>query len=214
MVMSYQTGKNLANFVFGVLCREDIQGTENIPKTGPVIIAANHIATPEIFLLVAKVDRKVNYLAKKELLLGGNIIKDYVRDQVIEWGVIPVDRGKRDIGALIKCIEVIKEGKALAIFPEGTRSKDGNLKEFKPGLAYIVEKLHEEGIDVPVIPAGVIGTKELESPKILIPKLLGYSIHYGNPIYYKDYKSESKKMSKSAFTNGLRDKIQYLINNK
>lgn len=214
MLISYETIKKVIDNTFSFFCREEITGKDHVPKEGPVILTCNHVSQMEIMLLAGKFDRKVSYLAKKELFAGGNWLKDYFSRQLTEWGTIEIDRSKGDIGALKSCIELLKDEKVLAMFPEGTRSKDGKLGEFKHGLAFIVEKLYEQKIDVPVIPIGVKGTRELQNLLVLIPKLKKYSLHIGKPLYYRDYAVEDRKEGIKIFTAALKEKISYLIDCK
>lgn len=118
-------------------------GQEHIPKKGGALIACNHVGVYDPPLIGCASPRELYYLAKKELF----------RNPLFAWlirnlNAIPISRGAFDRKGLSCALEVLKAGKALVAFPEGTRSKDGELKEFKLGVA----KLALEA-GVPIVPA-------------------------------------------------------------
>jgi len=113
-------------------------GLEKIPRSGPLIIACNHLsnADPPALLSFAALVRRVNVMAKKELfsipVLGWFILR---------WGAIPVDRAREggDLGALRGALAALKNGGCLAIFPEGTRAR-GRTLPAKAGVAFLAHK--------------------------------------------------------------------------
>ncbi|MFH1336455.1 MAG: lysophospholipid acyltransferase family protein [Candidatus Zixiibacteriota bacterium] len=107
-------------------------GTEHIPKSGGVIIASNHAAYVDPPFIGAVCPRELSYLAKAELFshpLFGWLIRKY--------NAIPIARGAFDRRAITQAIRLLKEGKALLLFPEGTRSREGNFLEPKLGVGLI-----------------------------------------------------------------------------
>lgn len=109
-----------------------VRGQEHVPKTEGFILASNHISYYDPPLLGTACPREMAYLAKEELF----------RNPLFAWvirtlGAHPVKRGATDIAGLRQAVAVIKAGNPLVMFPEGTRSKDGELGEAKPGLGVI-----------------------------------------------------------------------------
>lgn len=132
-----------------------IKGLENLPTEGPVIIACNHLSLWDPIIVGCAMSRPVYFMAKEELFklpVLGKILP--------EIGAFPVKRGQGDISAIRKSIAVLKEGKVLGIFPEGTRSKTGELQEALAGIVLIMEKGK-----APVLPVKVIGSKGLLKQK-------------------------------------------------
>ena len=134
-----------------IFCRFKSIGTENIPKSGGVIVASNHTAYFDPPFVGAICTRESFYLAKVELfsnaLLGWLIGK---------YNAIPVNRGAFDRKAITKAVELLKGGKALLLFPEGTRSRDGSFLEPKLGVGMIAL---EAG--VPIVPAYISNSGKL-----------------------------------------------------
>ncbi len=131
--------------------RLKVRGLEHLPIEGAVIVACNHVSLVDPPLLGAAAFplRSLRYLAKKELfcvpLLGGFLRR---------LGVIPLDRHRGDLGAVRAAIEVLSRGRSLAIFPEGTRSKDGRPGRPKAGVGFLAGKTR-----VQVVPARVVNTE-------------------------------------------------------
>lgn len=144
--MKRETLRKIANIIIKVLSRPEFSGCEHLPKEGPVIVATNHNsrvdtmmlfinpARPDITALVA--DKYLNYPFFRFILNTG--------------GVIFLDRSQADFGAFRKAREVLKEGVALGIAPEGTRSEDGQLQEGKPGTAMLAATTQ-----TPIVPVGI-----------------------------------------------------------
>lgn len=126
-------------------------GTEHIPKNGGVIIASNHAAYVDPPFIGSVCPRELSYLAKAELFshpLFGWLIRKY--------NAIPIARGAFDRRAITQAIRLLKEGRALLLFPEGTRSREGNFLEPKLGVGMIA---CEAG--VPIVPTYISNSSDL-----------------------------------------------------
>jgi 1-acyl-sn-glycerol-3-phosphate acyltransferase len=137
------------------LTRVRIEGAiDQIPRTGPVIVAANHSSNLDVPVLgsslMPKLGRRLQWLGKKELF-------DW---PVVGWvarngGVHPIDRSTADIDAFRLATRILEEGHALFVFPEGTRSHDGALGEGRDGVAVLALRT-----GAPIVPVGVTGSYE------------------------------------------------------
>ncbi|MEZ0323336.1 MAG: lysophospholipid acyltransferase family protein [Hydrogenothermaceae bacterium] len=162
--------------LFRYLLRIKAEGTENIPKNGGCIIAANHRShlDPPVLNIISP--RPILFMAKKELFevpfLGWFIRKA---------GAIPVNRDNKDVSALKKALNVLKDGYCIGIFPEGTRSKPGEFRKAQPGVGFLIEKAK-----VPVIPVLIEGTDKVFPVKAKFPKLFMYNIEVkvGKPVNF------------------------------
>lgn len=128
----YRFGKAVCNLFCTLAFRVEAEGMENLPKTGGFILASNHVTEFDPLFVGIKLKRQLNFMAKAELFknkLFGAVIRGL--------GAFPVERGKGDNTAIERAISTVKNGDILAIFPEGTRSKDGELKRFKSGAIVV-----------------------------------------------------------------------------
>jgi 1-acyl-sn-glycerol-3-phosphate acyltransferase len=135
--------------VFFLLLNVKLKGRRNIPKDGPYIMAVNHLSWTDIPLVPCYMSRQVVYLAKEELFEGK-----------IGWvarflGAIPVKRGEADRQLLRASDDLLKRGKILVIYPEGTRSKTRSLNEAHAGLGMIALRA-----GVPVLPVAICGSED------------------------------------------------------
>lgn len=151
-------------------------GAENIPRTGGVIVAPNHISYADPPLVGAGMRRQVHFMAKEELFrvpILGRLISSA--------GAFPVRRGSADRKALRKAIELLENGKVICMFPEGTRSLDGSLGEAQVGIGFVALKSR-----APVVPALVVDTEKVLAPSGGRPRYHRTKIIYGEPITFPD----------------------------
>ena len=174
---------------------KDVKGKDNIPKKGNFIVAANHqshldhIATGYVC-----VPRKYHYLGQTDRYHG--FTKAFLYTLYFIFGVITVNREKQDSRrkAAEKSIEVVKKGACLVIYPEGTRSRSGEIQEGKCGVAKIYLKT-----GVPILPVGIKGTFELMPAGKAFPKIKReVEINIGKPLYFEKEFFEAKKLDENS----------------
>jgi 1-acyl-sn-glycerol-3-phosphate acyltransferase len=173
---------------------KEVRGLENFPAGKNFIFAQNHLSYMDLFVdgyLCAP--RRFTYIGQVDKIAG---FKGFLRDLLYGYAeVIPVDRNDKESKkqAIIKAIERLKEGYTLIIYPEGTRSRDGQMREFKPGVA----KLHLES-GVPVLPVAIKGTYELMPPgqKLKVKKIV--SVNIGKPLDFASERETAKGLDKNS----------------
>ena len=155
------------------------QGLENIPHEGGAIIAANHLAVIDDALLPLTCPRMIHFMGKAEYFEGKGIKGKFKKWWFTSVGVFPVDRsgGSKSLGALNHAREIIEDGHLFGIHIEGTRSPDGRLYKGHTGAARLA---FETGC--PIIPAAIIGSRELQKPGQVIPNKGKSKVIYGKPI--------------------------------
>jgi 1-acyl-sn-glycerol-3-phosphate acyltransferase len=160
--------------MFDMFFRGEVAGTENLPRSGAFLIAANHASHLDPPLIGSHVSRQMCFFARKTLWSGS--AATWWLDGV---GTIPVDRdGGQDVGALKRVLRALADGKVMILFPEGTRSLDGKLQTPKPGVGFIVCKTQ-----VPVVPARIFGSFEAFGKGAKIPTLgTPVTVVFGRPI--------------------------------
>ncbi len=168
----YEIVRNTANWYFSSLYDYTQSGKQHVPKSGPVIFAANHVSFYDPPAIGACHNRHINYFARDTLFKG------LFGKCLVEIGTIPVARENAEIKSLKAIFRSLKAGGAVAIYPEGTRSPDGQLSEPKPGAGMIACK--SKAI---VIPTRLFGTYEAYGRQDKTPKLGGHiHIAYGAPM--------------------------------
>ena len=191
---------------FLALFRPWAEGTGNVPREGPAILASNHLSFSDHFFGPLPLPRKVTFLAKAEYFTGRGL-KGLVSKAFFSGvGQIPVDRagGKASERALATGLRVLAEGRLLGIYPEGTRSPDGRLYRGHTGVARLAL---ESG--TPVIPMAMVGTFELMPSGRLRPRLrIRPGVRFGKPLDFSRYAGlESDQLVLRAVT----DEIMYAL---
>jgi 1-acyl-sn-glycerol-3-phosphate acyltransferase len=141
--------------LLSLLGRPKIEGLDYVPRSGPMILASNHLAVADSFYLPLVVSRRITFLAKAEYFTGTGLKGWFNRWFYTAAGQVPIDRTDADSAesALNTAERILAEGKLLGMYPEGTRSPDGRLYKGKTGLARLALQT-----GVPVIPVAMIGT--------------------------------------------------------
>jgi 1-acyl-sn-glycerol-3-phosphate acyltransferase len=136
-------------FLIVRLCwRFRAEGTENLPEAGACIVAANHFHLLDPVIIGAALGRPVRFMAKEELFrnrLAGRLLSIL--------GAFPVKRGKTDVQAVRRSLQVLAEGEVLGIFPEGTRGRAGEIQDAYSGAALLAARC-----EAPLVPVGLYGT--------------------------------------------------------
>lgn len=158
----------------GIFFRGDYVGAQHIPKHGAFILAANHASFIDPPVIGSRLPRRLVYFARKTLWKPGFL--SWWLDGV---GAVPVDRDAgNDVSALKRVLGSLKDGRPLILFPEGTRSPDGNLQPAKAGVGMIACRTQ-----VPVIPVRIIGSFEAFGRDRKFPKLFTpVHVVFGAPI--------------------------------
>lgn len=173
--------------------RPTVSGLGFVPRTGAVIIAANHLsAADEVFTPVAA-RRQVAYFAKAEYFTRPGLRGRFVARAFREFGHVPVDRAdpRAAAGTIVTGVELLAEGKALGIYPEGTRSPDGRLHKFRTGVARLALRS-----GAPVVPVGLIGTDAVlpEGDKHWHRRPV--EVHFGPPLDFSG-RAEDERSSRA-----------------
>ncbi len=168
----------LFNIIFKFWLRWDICGLENIPATGPVVLASNHLSLLDPPVVGTAANRKVNFMAKSELFeppIFGPAIR--------RMGAFPVHRGAADRQAIKTAIGLLQKGEIVGVFPEGTRSKTGDLGRVGEG-AFMMAAWTRAAI-VPVLITGTDFKRHPGWPKV--------QIAFGKPLAYNTTAKPSKE---------------------
>ncbi|SFL98289.1 lysophospholipid acyltransferase family protein [Salibacterium qingdaonense] len=143
----YRIGRALFRTFFSLFMRVRVVGRENIPETGPVLLCSNHISNLDPTLLGSFMSRSMTFMAKEELFE-----KKLVNAVLTRVGAFPVKRGSSDRRALKKGLGLLEEGHVLCLFPEGTRSRTGEIRSGLAGSGFFA--LRSKAAVVPVVIVG------------------------------------------------------------
>lgn len=192
--MIFKIIRAILNFIFFSIYGLHVEGSENVPEKGAIIVAPNHKSDWDPPLIgVAFRTRIVHYMAKEELFK--NPVFGWVLRQ---FGTFPVKRGSVDRTAIRQAMKELKAGNPLGIFPEGTRIRKEGLGRFHSGMASLALMT-----GTPVIPVAVIGSR-------FMPKKTGpLAVLIGKPVPVEKQRATDEKVAE--LNDFIKGKIQELI---
>jgi 1-acyl-sn-glycerol-3-phosphate acyltransferase len=174
--LAYRLARDVVSFLFRLIWRPRITGLDNVPRTGPVIIASNHLSFIDSVVIPLVVPRQVRFLAKAEYFEGrgarGRGMALFFR--LVD--AVPVRRdGQRDsMAALHAALDVLREGVAFGIYPEGTRSRDGRLYRGRTGVGWLALTSGAS-----VVPVALTGTDLIQPVGHRVPRVRPLGVCFG-----------------------------------
>jgi len=186
MNLSYRLGWCAFRFVFATYFHWRVFHPERVPATGPVILAANHASYLDPPLVGAGARRHISFLARKTLF------HSLVGVALRSWRVVPVDRDGGGGAGLKAILGRLLEGGAILLFPEGTRTSDGELQAARSGIGLVVIKSV-----APVVPVRVFGTYMAYGRDRRFPLSQRLMVKYGRPMDFTALRAEAKACSKA-----------------
>ena len=192
-----------SRMMFFLLNRRRVKGKENVPRQGPLLIVSNHLSYADQYLLAINLNRKVVFMAKEEIFRSR-----LIRHLAHTFGAFPVRRGGiMDRQALQQANQVLDSGQALAMFPEGTRSKNAQLQPAFPGSALIA--LHNR---IPILPVGITGMEKVKKGLFWMllhrPKV---TVNIGRPFYLPPVSGQLTKAELAKLANYIMEHIAELL---
>jgi 1-acyl-sn-glycerol-3-phosphate acyltransferase len=180
-----------------------VKGLDQVPTDGAAILASNHLSFIDSVFLPLVLQRPVTFLAKSEYFTGRGVKGWLVRQFFRASGQLPIDRsgGKASEDALNTGIAVLREGKLLGIYPEGTRSPDGRMYRGRTGIARMALDAN-----VPVIPVAMIDTDKAMPIGKSMPTVMRIGVVFGRPLDFSRFQGyENDRFVLRAIT----DEIMY-----
>ena len=188
-----------------LIFRPWVRGMQNIPASGPVILASNHLSFSDSIFLPLQSRRPVVFLAKSEYFTGKGIKGALTRWFFKATGQLPIDRsgGKASEASLNTGLKVLAQGQVLGIYPEGTRSPDAKLYRGRTGIARMVLEAK-----VPVVPVAMIDTEKVQPIGSKYPKIRRVGVVIGEPM---DFTRFAGMEGERAVLRAVTDLIVYNI---
>ncbi|EME23144.1 lysophospholipid acyltransferase family protein [Rhodococcus triatomae] len=164
--------------------RPKVEGVENIPTSGPAILAGNHLSIADWLFTPLSSPRRITYLAKSEYFTTPGFRGFLQKAFYAGSGQVPIDRSGADAAnaALTTATRLLDEGKLVGLFPEGTRSPDGRLYKGKTGAARLALST-----GIPVIPVAVIGTDRVSPPGPFRWRRSRVQVKFGKPLDFSRF---------------------------
>jgi len=180
-----------------------VTGLDNLPRRGPLIIVSNHLNDADPGVVATRIPRRLVFMTKAELFrvpVLGQLLRLY--------GAFPVRRGEADLSALRRSNEALRDGLALVLFPEGTRSsREARLRQAWPGAALIALRNR-----VPIVPVAITGSQHMGMPGMFLRVFRRYAItlRIGEP-FFLPMPPRINSESVEAGTRVLMEKVAALL---
>lgn len=175
-----------------------VTGLENIPRRGPLLVCPNHVSHLDPPVIACSMNRPVTFMAKSELFDHGGF-----GALIRSLGAFPVRRGEGDTEAIRTSIKLLGEGKALLMFPEGTRGEGDELLPVSKGVAMIAKRA-----GAPILPVGIAGTHRKWPRGGKKPKWGRVTVSFGKPLRYEDFGGHpTEAQNREAFAQALETTI-------
>lgn len=166
--LSHYAARLLATLAFQVRCF----GREHVPATGGALVCANHQSFLDPVLVGLTCDRTLHYVARSDLF------RIPVFGSLIDWyNAIPIDLEGNSLGGIKETLKRVRQGNMVLLFPEGTRTRDGNLQPLRPGIASLARRA-----GVPILPVGIDGAFDAWPRTQRLPSAATIHIHVGPPL--------------------------------
>ncbi|MGB7767726.1 MAG: lysophospholipid acyltransferase family protein [Verrucomicrobiia bacterium] len=187
MNLSYRLGWLFFRAWYATYFRCRVFNPERVPETGAVILASNHASFLDPPLVGAGLKRGINYLARESLFRFPGI-----GALLRSWSAVPVDRDGGGAAGLRAILDRLLAGGGIILFPEGTRTRDGNLQPARSGIGLVVIKS-----TAPVVPVRVFGTYAAYGRHVTFPRPKRIAVKYGQPMQFEKLRAEAKDCSKA-----------------
>ncbi len=196
----YLLGRTVIAPIARLVYRPIVNGRKNVPRTGRVIFASNHLSFIDSIVIPLMAPRRVQFLAKSHYFEGTGFKGWLSRTFFTAIGAVGVERGAGQAAqdALEQSKRIIESGAAFALYPEGTRSLDGRLYKGRTGVAWLALTTGAK-----VVPVGLIGTNELQPVGARLPRIRRITVTFGEPIDVSKYGSAESGRARRQATDEI-----------
>jgi 1-acyl-sn-glycerol-3-phosphate acyltransferase len=208
MGATYFLGRLIIAPLARVIYRPRVEGRDNVPKSGKVILASNHLSFIDSIAIPVAAPRPVHFLAKASYFEGTGLGGWLSRSFFLAIGASPVQRGagQAALDALDQQRELLDEGNAVALYPEGTRSLDGRLYKGRTGVAFLALQT-----GAPVVPVGLVGTDKVMPVGAKLPSLRQrVTVRFGEPLDLSHHGPASSGRARRLATDDIMSAIHAL----
>jgi 1-acyl-sn-glycerol-3-phosphate acyltransferase len=205
--MLYTLTRQVLGPVARLIFRPVIEGRENIPRSGPVMLASNHLSFVDSVVIPLVAPRRVVFLAKSEYFTGHGVRGALMRSFFNALGAVPIQRGTAGAAqeALDSALRVLQDGLAFGIYPEGTRSRDGRLYRGRTGVAWLALTAR-----CPVVPVALSGTEDIQPVGSRIPRIRKITVRFGKPLDFSHLQGIKPGQARRQATDAIMAAIHEL----
>ncbi len=205
--MLYTLTRMTLSAIARLIYRPVIEGRENIPKTGPVLLASNHLSFVDSIVIPLLAPRRVVFLAKSDYFTGRGLRGTLMRWLFTAVGAVPIERGTAGAArvALDSALAILQDGLAFGIYPEGTRSRDGRLYRGRTGVAWLALTA-----GCPVVPVGLRGTQDIQPVGSRLPRVRKITIRFGKPLDFSHLQDAKPGQARREATDTVMAAIREL----
>ena len=199
--MLYLLTRTVLAPVARLIYRPVIEGRENIPRKGPLLLASNHLSFIDSFVIPLVAPRRVVFLAKSEYFTAPGIRGLWMHWLFTAMGAVPVQRGTTGGAAqegLDKAREVLQRGLAFGIYPEGTRSRDGRLYRGRTGVAWLALTA-----GCPVVPVALSGTADIQPVGSRLLRIRRITVRFGEPLDFSHLRGATPGRARREATDAI-----------
>ena len=199
--MLYLLTRTILAPVARLIYRPVIEGRENIPRKGPLLLASNHLSFIASFVIPLVAPRRVVFLAKSEYFTAPGIRGLWMRWLFTAMGAVPVQRGTQGGAAqegLDSALEVLQRGLAFGIYPEGTRSRDGRLYRGRTGVAWLAMTA-----GCPVVPVALSGTQDIQPIGSRVLRIRRITVRFGQPLDFSHLSGAKPGLARREATDAV-----------
>lgn len=182
----YRIGWTCFRVMYATYFRWRVLHPERVPLDGSVLLASNHASFLDPPLVGSGLKRQCTFLARDTLFRFR-----FTRWLLTHWQAVPIDRDGGGVAGMKRILEALSLGRAVILFPEGTRTRDGQLQHARSGIGMLVLKSQ-----APVVPVRVWGTFEAYGRQVKFPKPKRVTVKYGRPLLFQELRAEAKECSK------------------
>ena len=182
----YWLGWSFFRLMYATYFRWRVFHPERVPMEGAVLIASNHASFLDPPLIGCGLKRQCAFLARESLFRFR-----FTRWLLTHWQAVPIERDGGGSAGMRRILEALSLGRAVIMFPEGTRTRDGSLLPVRSGVGLLVIKS-----EAPVVPVRVWGTLRAYGRDVPIPKPVRVAVKYGKPMHFRELRAEAKTCAK------------------
>ena len=200
MDLLYPVCRSLQKLTLNTFSTFEVEGSENVPPMGPLIIVSNHMSNIDPSILSCSINRRLRFLAKDTLFRGFPLSQ-----MLYLYGAYPIRRGRPDIQAIKWATNQIKNDAALVVFPEGTRNK-GKMIKGKIGTARLIQMTQST-----ILPVGITGTESLQHILRVVKPKGNIKVNIGTPFSLPTIDGEITRSLFESLTEIIMTRVANLL---